>query len=134
MSAICGGLNHVVMVRISGCDRPNPDTARLPDAASEPLRKPLASKCFRNEIDKDARLGRHLPPAGMVDRDRSRVGVPLRHQPHESAALKVPANAVCGRALLLGWSSDPHRPAIVSVLDWGSVMSSLSQRLGPVEL
>jgi hypothetical protein len=62
----------------------------LTNAARKPLRKPLTSKCFRDEIDKDARLGRNLPPAGIVDRDRSRVGVPLWHQPYESAALQVP--------------------------------------------
>ena len=41
--------------------------AQLANAASKPFRKSLTSKCFRDEIDKDARLGRHLPPAGVVD-------------------------------------------------------------------
>src|SRR4051794_22640470 len=35
----------------------------LTNAARKPLGKPLTSKCFRDEIDEDARLGRHLPPA-----------------------------------------------------------------------
>jgi transposase-like protein len=35
----------------------------------------------------DSRLGRHQRPAGVVDRDRSRVGLPLRQQLHERTAI-----------------------------------------------
>src|SRR5918992_933237 len=65
----------------------------LINAARKPLGKSLTLECFRYEIDEDARLGRHQRPAGVVDRDRSRVGVPLRHQPHERTALQVPQRA-----------------------------------------
>src|SRR5918992_1045424 len=79
----------------AGCPMTNADTTmpHLSNAARKPLGESLTPECFRYEIDEDARLGRHQRPAGVVDRDRSRVGVPLRHQPHERTALQVPQRA-----------------------------------------
>jgi hypothetical protein len=50
----------------------------LPDAGCKPFGQTLLRECLHDEIDEDARLGRQLRAACVIDRDRSAVGIDRR--------------------------------------------------------
>ena len=50
----------------------------LPDAGCKPFGQTLLRECLHDDIDEDARLGRQLRAACVIDRDRSAVGIDRR--------------------------------------------------------
>src|SRR6266516_535375 len=69
--------------------RHNRPLGGLPATAGKELREALALKGGYDEIDEDKGFCRQERPRGVVDRNRTGVGVPLSDQPHDRATSQM---------------------------------------------
>src|SRR5438477_6554139 len=66
-----------------------PRSLGLADTAGKSFGKTLTPECLDDEVDENARFGRHQRTARVIDGDRPTVSVPLGYEAHERTAFQM---------------------------------------------